>query len=92
MTSSHLAVLNRLRTGVVAASIGAGLGLAAMALGITVARADNAGDEPQPVHANASVQRAAQTLPPARVILPAPWAQAAPAQPVATSAKPSDHK
>ena len=94
MTSSHLAILNRPRTGVVAASIGAGLGLAAMALGFTiaVARADNAGDEPQPAHVNAGVQRAAQTLPPARVILPAPWEQAAPAQPVPTSAKPSDHK
>ncbi|UGA43688.1 hypothetical protein HU230_0036470 [Bradyrhizobium quebecense] len=94
MTSSHLAILKRLRTGVVAASIGAGLGLAVLALGISiaVARADNAGDEPQPAHVNAGVQRAAQTLPPARVILPAPWEQAAPAQPVATSAKPSDHK
>ncbi|WP_298368279.1 hypothetical protein [uncultured Bradyrhizobium sp.] len=94
MTSSHLAILNRPRIGVVAASIGAGLGLAVLALGITiaVARADNAGDEPQPAHVNAGVQRAAQTLPPARVILPAPWERAAPAQPVATSAKPSDHK
>ena len=94
MTPSHLAILNRPRTGVVAASIGAGFRFVALALGITiaVARADSAGDEPQPAHANASVQRAAQTLPPARVILPAPWEQAAPAQPVATSAKPADHK
>ncbi|MCC8956495.1 hypothetical protein H8B02_24625 [Bradyrhizobium sp. Pear77] len=94
MTSSHLAILNRPRTGVVAASIVAGLGLAALALGITiaVAHADNAGDEPQPAHVDPGVQRAAQTLPPARVILPAPWEQAAPAQPVATSAKPADHK
>ncbi|MGY3486748.1 hypothetical protein ACVW1C_004631 [Bradyrhizobium sp. USDA 4011] len=94
MTPSHLAILNRPRTGVVAASIGAGLGLAAMVLGISiaVARADNVGDEPQAVHANAGVQRAAQTLPPARVILPAPWEQAAPVQPVAASAQPSDHK
>ncbi|WP_420967348.1 hypothetical protein [Bradyrhizobium sp. B120] len=92
MTSSHLAILNRPRTGVVAASIGAGL--AALALGITiaVAHADNAGDEPQPANVSAGVQRAAQTLPPARVILPALWEQAAPAQPVATSAKPADHK
>ncbi|MCS3453402.1 MULTISPECIES: hypothetical protein [Bradyrhizobium] len=92
MTSSHPAIMNRPRTGVVAASIGAGLGLAALALGMTVAiaRADNAGDEPQP--ANANVQRAAQNPPPARVILPAPWEQAAPAQPVAAPAKPEVRK
>ena len=85
MTSSHLAILNRRRIGVAAASIGAGLGLAALALGITIARADNSGDEQHP--ANANVQRAAQLPPPARVILPAPWEQAAPAQPVAAPAK-----
>ncbi|QOZ37138.1 hypothetical protein XH92_40945 [Bradyrhizobium sp. CCBAU 53421] len=79
-----------------AASIGAGLvaglGFAGLALGIAVARADNTGDEPQPAHVNAGVQRAAQTLPPARVILPAPWEQAAPAQPVAAPAKPAAHQ
>ncbi|MGY3440940.1 MULTISPECIES: hypothetical protein [unclassified Bradyrhizobium] len=87
MTSSHLAILNRWRTGVTAASLGAGLGLAALALGITIAiaRADNSGDEQHP--ANANVQRAAQLPPPARVILPAPWEQATPAQPVAAPAK-----
>ncbi len=95
MTPSHLATMSSPWTGVVrsVASIG-GFGFVALALGITiaVARADSAGDEPQPAHVNAGVQRAAQTLPPARVILPAPWEQAAPAQPVATSAKPADHK
>ncbi|KTT92040.1 hypothetical protein, partial [Mammaliicoccus sciuri] len=72
MTSSHLAILNRPRPGITAASIGAGLGLAALALGITIAiaRADNPGDAPQPATAN--MQRTSQTLPPARVILPAP--------------------
>ncbi|MES5489122.1 hypothetical protein QMZ05_40810 [Bradyrhizobium sp. INPA03-11B] len=98
MTSSHLAILNRPRTGVAAASIGAGLatglatglGFAALALGITIAiaRADNSGDAPQPASPN--VQRASQILPPARVILPAPWEQAAPVQPVAAPAKPAD--
>ncbi|MGY3530952.1 hypothetical protein [Bradyrhizobium sp. USDA 4452] len=94
MTPSHLAILNRPRTGIVAASIGAGLGLAAMAMGITiaVARADSAGEEPRSANADASVQRAAQNLPPARVILPAPWEQAAPAQPVAAPANPAAHK
>ncbi|WP_342708356.1 hypothetical protein AAFG13_23445 [Bradyrhizobium sp. B124] len=94
MTPSHLATMNRPRTGVVAASIGAGLGLAALALGITtaIARADSAGEEPRPANANATVQRAAQNLPPARVILPAPWEQAAPAQPVTAPANPADHK
>lgn len=94
MTSSHLAILNRPRTGVVAASIGAGLGLAVMAMGITiaVARADSASEEPRPANADASVQRAAQNLPPARVILPAPWEQAAPAQQVTAPANPADHK
>ncbi|PAY09031.1 MULTISPECIES: hypothetical protein [Bradyrhizobium] len=92
MTSSHLAILNRPRTGVAAASIGAALGFAALALGITIAiaRADNSGDAPQPAAAN--VQRASQTLPPARVILPAPWEQAAPLQPVAAPAKPADRQ
>ncbi|MDH2385790.1 hypothetical protein [Bradyrhizobium sp. CER78] len=102
MTSSHLAILNRPRTGVAAASIGArlaaglvtGLGFATLALGITIAiaRADNSGAAPQPASAPASanVQRASQTLPPARVILPAPWEQAAPMQPVAAPAKPAD--
>ncbi|WP_050406123.1 hypothetical protein [Bradyrhizobium embrapense] len=92
MTPSHLAILNRPRTGIVAASIGAGLGLAAMAMGIAVARADSAGEEPRSANADASVQRAAQNLPPARVILPAPWEQAAPAQPVAAPANPAAHK
>ncbi|MCC8982751.1 hypothetical protein [Bradyrhizobium acaciae] len=87
MTSSHPAILNGRRTGVAAASIGAGLGLAALALGITIAiaRADNSGDEQH--SADANVQRAAQLPPPARVILPAPWEQATPAQPVAAPAK-----
>ncbi|WP_375785614.1 hypothetical protein ACE10Z_40160 [Bradyrhizobium sp. Pha-3] len=94
MTSSHLAILDRPRTGVVAASIGAGVGLAALALGITIAiaRADNAGDEQHPANASVNVQRAAQIPPPARVILPAPWEQAAPAQPVAAPAKPADRE
>lgn len=102
MTSSHLAILNRARPAMLrsTASIGAGLvaglvaglGLAALALGIyiAIARADNAGDEPRP--ANANVQRAAQNPPPARVILPAPWEQASPAQPVAAPAKPEERK
>ncbi|TWB96247.1 hypothetical protein FBZ93_108289 [Bradyrhizobium macuxiense] len=96
MTSSHLAILNRPRTGAAAVSIAAGLaagfGFAAFALGITmvIARADNSGDAPQPASAN--VQRASQTLPPARVILPAPWEQAAPVQPVAAPAKPADRQ
>ncbi|GKQ53293.1 hypothetical protein [Bradyrhizobium sp. Ce-3] len=91
MTSSRLAIRNWPRTGVVGASIGAGVGLAAMALGITIAiaRADNAGDEPHSANATVNVQRAAQIPPPARVILPAPWEQAAPAQPVAAPAKPA---
>ncbi|PDT74656.1 hypothetical protein [Bradyrhizobium sp. C9] len=94
MTSSHLAILNRPRTGVVAASIGTGLGLAIMAMGITIAiaRADSASEEPRPANADAGVQRAAQNLPPARVILPAPWEQAAPAQQVTAPANPADHK
>ncbi|MGY3693558.1 hypothetical protein ACVIGA_003638 [Bradyrhizobium sp. USDA 3240] len=94
MTPSHLAILNRPRAGVVAASIGAGLGLAVVAMGITiaVARADSASEESRPANADANVQRAAQNLPPARVILPAPWEQAAPAQPVAAPANPADHK
>ncbi|MGN1289368.1 MAG: hypothetical protein ACI4XG_22690 [Bradyrhizobium sp.] len=96
MSSSHHAILNRPRTGVAAASIGAGLaaglGFAALALGITIAiaRADNSGDAPQPASAN--LQRASQTLPPARVILPAPWEQAAPVQPVAAPARPADRQ
>lgn len=98
MTSSHPAIMNRARPAMLrsAASIGAGLvaglGLAALALGIyiAIARADNAGDEPRP--ANANVQRAAQIPPPARVILPAPWEQASPAQPVAAPAKPEQRK
>jgi len=85
MTSSHPAILNRRRTGVAAASIGAGLGLAALALGITIARADNSGDEQHSTNAN--VERAAQLPPPARVILPAPWEQAPPAQPAAAPVK-----
>ncbi|MCC8950340.1 hypothetical protein ACVMIH_004935 [Bradyrhizobium sp. USDA 4503] len=94
MTSSHPAILNRPRAGVVrsAVLVGAALGSVALALGIDVAtaRADNARDEPRPENAN--VQRAAQNPPPARVILPAPWEQAAPAQPVAAPAKPADRK
>ncbi|UGY18180.1 hypothetical protein [Bradyrhizobium septentrionale] len=94
MTSSHLATMSSPRTGVVrsAGSIGAGLGFAALAVGITIAiaRADSASGEARP--ANANVQRAAQNLPPARVILPAPWEQAAPVQPVAAPAKPADRK
>ncbi len=93
MTSSHLAILNR-RTGVArpAALIGAGFGFVALALGVSIAvvNADSSGDEPRPVNGN--VQRAAQTPPPARVILPAPWEQAAPAQPAAAPAKPVDHR
>ncbi|MGY4575435.1 hypothetical protein [Bradyrhizobium sp. USDA 3256] len=94
MTSSHPAILNRPRAGAVrsAALVGAALGFVALALGIhvAIARADNSGDEPRPENAN--VQRAAQNPPPARVILPAPWQQAAPAQPVAAPAKPADRK
>ena len=96
MTSSHPAILNRTRVARSAASIGAGLvaavGLVALALGIQVAiaRADNDRVAPEP--ANADVQRAAQHLPPARVILPAPWEQAAPAQPVAAPARRDDRK
>ncbi|MCA1398491.1 hypothetical protein [Bradyrhizobium sp. BRP56] len=94
MTSSHPAILNRPRAGAVrsAALVGAALGSVALALGIDVAiaRADNSGDEPRPENSN--VQRAAQNPPPARVILPAPWEQAAPAQPVAAPAKPADRK
>jgi hypothetical protein len=100
MTSSHLAILNRPTnrsmngswTGAVqsAASVGAGVGFVALALGIAIAHADNASDEPR--QPDAHVQRAAQNLPPARVILPAPWEQAVPVQPVATPAKPADQK
>ncbi|KIU48642.1 MULTISPECIES: hypothetical protein [Bradyrhizobium] len=93
MTSSHLAILDR-QTGVArfAALIGAGLGLVALALGVSIAvvNADSGGDVPRP--ANATVQRAAQTPPPARVILPAPWEQAAPAQSAAAPAKPADRR
>ncbi|MBR1206218.1 MULTISPECIES: hypothetical protein [unclassified Bradyrhizobium] len=100
MTSSHLATMSSPWTGVVrpVASIGAGvvagLGFVALALDITIAiaRADSASDEQRPANANATVQRAAQNLPPARVILPAPWEQAAPAQPVTAPASPADHK
>ncbi|WP_166299509.1 hypothetical protein [Bradyrhizobium sp. 2S1] len=94
MTSSHLAAMGSPWTGFVrpVASIGAGLGFVALALGImiAIARADSASDEPRPTNAN--VQRAAQNLPPARVILPAPWEQAAPVQPVGAPAKPADRK
>ena len=92
MTSPHLASLNRPRPGITAASIGAGLGLAALALGITIAiaRADNPGDAPQPATAN--MQRTSQTLPPARVILPAPWEQAASPQPVVAPAQSQGRK
>ncbi|MCP1848078.1 MULTISPECIES: hypothetical protein [unclassified Bradyrhizobium] len=94
MTSSHPAILNRPRAGVVrsVALVGAALGSVALTLGILVAtaRADNARDEPR--SENANVQRRAQNPPPARVILPAPWEQAAPAQPVAAPAKPADRK
>lgn len=90
MTSSHLAILNR-RSGVArsAALIGTGFALVALALGVSIAvvNADNSDDAPRPV--NATVQRAAQTPPPARVILPAPWEQAAPAQ---SAAKPADRR
>lgn len=91
MTSSHLAILNRPRPGITAASIGAGLGLAALALGITIAiaRADNPGDAPP---AAANMQRTSQTLPPARVILPAPWEQAASPQPVVAPAQSQGRK
>ncbi len=93
MTSSHLAILDR-RTGVArsAALIGAGFALVALALGVSVAvvNADGGGEESRPV--NATVQRAAQTPPPARVILPAPWEQAAPAQSAAAPAKPADRR
>lgn len=92
MTSSHLATMCSPWTGV--ARIVAGLGFVALALGITIAiaRADNASEEPRATNANASVQRAAQNLPPARVILPAPWEQAAPLQPVTAPVKPRDHQ
>ncbi|MGY2809740.1 hypothetical protein [Bradyrhizobium sp. USDA 4506] len=94
MTSSHPAILNRPRAGVVrsAVLVGAALGSVALALGIdiAIARADYSGDEPRPENSN--VQRATQNPPPARVILPAPWEQAAPAQPVAAPAKPADRK
>ncbi|MHC6153345.1 hypothetical protein ACVSQB_16335 [Bradyrhizobium elkanii] len=94
MTSSHPAIMNRQRPTMLqfGAALAAGIGFVALTLGIhvAIARADNSGDEPRPENAN--VQRAAQNLPPARVILPAPWEQAAPAQPVAAPAKPADRK
>ncbi|QIG96856.1 MULTISPECIES: hypothetical protein [unclassified Bradyrhizobium] len=94
MASSHLAILNKRRSAMLrsAGSIGAALGSIALTLGIAIAiaHADSASDEPRP--ANANVQRAAQNLPPARVILPAPWEQAAPTAPVAAPAKPADRK
>jgi hypothetical protein len=63
-----------------------------LALGITIAiaRADNPGDAPQPATAN--MQRTSQTLPPARVILPAPWEQAASPQPVVAPAQSQGRK
>ena len=54
------------------------------------ARADNADGAPR--QPDASTQRTAQTLPPARVILPAPWEQATPAQPAVVPATSSERK
>ncbi|MEN3347251.1 MAG: hypothetical protein V7632_886 [Bradyrhizobium sp.] len=96
MASRDLAIINRSRPAAVgvlrpAASIKAGLALSALVLGIVgaVARADNSTHEPRPPDADA--QRTAPNPPPARVILPAPWEQVAPAPaaaaPVATTGR-----
>ena len=57
------------------------LPFAALVLGIwvTIARADN--PEAERRQQGATMQRAAQLPPPARVVLPAPWESAAPARP-----------
>ncbi|KWV47785.1 hypothetical protein AS156_19295 [Bradyrhizobium macuxiense] len=66
--------------------------MVALALGVcaSVAHADNTDDKPRQPDAN--VQRTAQSLPPARVILPAPWEPAAPVRPAATPAVSTDRK
>ncbi|MCC8943342.1 hypothetical protein H8A99_44815 [Bradyrhizobium sp. Arg68] len=95
MASHHLAIMRGLRPAVVrsAALIGAAPVVVAMALGIwvAVAYADHANGEPPP-QADANLQRAAQSPPPARVILPAPWEQAAPARPVTPPAEPTNRR
>lgn len=97
MASRDLAITNRSRPAAnsglrPAASIKAGLALTALLLGIigAVARADNsASDIRQP---DADAPRTAQTPPPARVILPAPWEQAMPAPSVAKPAAAQERK
>ena len=53
----------------------------------TIARADNGAGEPR--QPDAAAERTAERLPPARVILPAPWEQAAPVRPAVA---PTDRK
>ncbi|MFB9262797.1 hypothetical protein ACFFWD_06355 [Bradyrhizobium erythrophlei] len=73
-------------------SVTASFMLAAIALGAcgSVARADNADGERRQVDGN--VQRTAQTPPPARVILPAPWEPAVPLRPAGAPAETADRK
>jgi hypothetical protein len=74
------------------ASIRAILALAAAVLGVcaVLAHADNVEGEPR--QSDTNVQRAAQTPPPARVVLPAPWEQATPVPTTVTPAAPADRK
>jgi hypothetical protein len=85
MASRYLATMNRPPSAIVraAASIGAALAFVVIVLGVylAVVQADAASGEPR--QADTNVPRTAQNPPPARVILPAPWEQAAPARPAA---------
>lgn len=72
-----------LTLGVMRSVIPARLAMAAFALGVcaVLAYADGADGGHRPPDAN--IQRTTQDLPPARVILPAPWEQASPVAPPA---------
>ena len=56
----------------------------------TAACADNPDDQRR--QQTVGVQRASQLTPPARVVLPAPWEPATPAQPATASTEPSGRK
>jgi hypothetical protein len=100
MASRDLAITNRSRPAASsglrpAASIKAGVALTALLLGIigiigAMARADNSTSGIRQPDTDA--QRTAQTPPPARVILPAPWEQAMPAPSIAKPAAAQERK
>ena len=95
MASRHVATMSRLWSAgrsAVYSTAAIRTALVALALGIAApaAHADNSDEKPRQPDAN--VQRTAQSLPPARVILPAPWEPAASAHPAAAPAVSTERK